>query len=357
MTSITDIFIKRPVLAIVINVIIFAVGWRCAMSLPVRQYPRIESTKILINTMYIGASAETVRGFLTTPIEQAVSAIDGIDYIESSSMPGMSMITVHLRLNHDSSDALAEVTARLNQVRSELPSEAESPVIQIQRADRPFATFYVSFVSDTLDLTLLNDYLAREIQPLLATIEGVQRIGIEGPRNLAMRVWLDEAMLTALDVTPSEVWLAIQKNNFVAAVGRTKGKSVQVDLLTDTDLRTVTDFDALIVRENQGSIVRLRDVATVEIGGEEPIGEAGFNGKPAIYLSVWPQPRANEIDVSQRLNAAMEKLRPSLPPSVKMDLAYDGTYYMRNALKEIGITLAETIAIVAIVVFLFMGSV
>lgn len=357
MTSITDIFIKRPVLAIVINVIILAVGWRCAMSLPVRQYPRIESTKILINTMYIGASAETIRGFLTTPIEKAVSAIDGIDYIESSSMPGMSMITVHLRLNHDSNDALAEVTARLNQARSELPSEAESPVIQIQRADRPFATFYVSFVSDTLDLTLLNDYLAREIQPLLATIEGVQRIGIEGQRNLAMRVWLDEEKLTALDVTPSEVWLAIQKNNFVAAVGRTKGKSVQVDLLTDTDLRTVTDFDALIVRENQGSIVRLRDVATVELGGEEPLGEAGFNGKPAIYLSVWPQPRANEIDVSQRLNAAMEKLRPSLPASVKMDLAYDGTYYMRNALKEIGITLAETIAIVAIVVFLFMGSV
>ncbi|MBL9119155.1 MAG: efflux RND transporter permease subunit [Phycisphaerae bacterium] len=357
MTSITDIFIKRPVLAIVVNLILLAVGWRCVSALPIRQYPRIESTKIIINTMYIGASAETVRGFLTTPIEQAVAAIDGIDYIESASTPGMSMITVNLRLNHDSNDALAEINARLNQVRSELPPEAESPIIQIQRADRPFATFYVSFTSDTLDLTRLNDYLAREVQPQLSTIEGVQRVGIEGPRNLAMRIWLDEPRLTALDVTPSEVWDAIQRNNFVAAVGRTKGKEVQVDLLTDTDLRTVAEFDSLIVREREGSIVRLRDVAQVELGGEEPQGEAGFQGKPAIYLSVWPQPRANEIEVSDRLTKRMNELRPTLPPAIQMDLAYDGTYYMRNALKEIGKTLAETIGIVALVVFLFMGSI
>jgi multidrug efflux pump len=357
MSAITDIFIKRPVLAIVINLVILAVGWRAASSLPVRQYPRIESTKVIITTTYIGASADTVRGFLTTPIEQAVSAIDGIDYIESASTPGMSMITVNLRLNHDSSDALAEIGARLNQVRSELPDEAESPVIQLQRADRPFATFYVSFTSDDLTLTQLNDYLAREIQPQLATIEGVQRVGIEGPRNLAMRIWLDQTKLTALDVSPSEVWDSLARNNFVAAVGRTKGREVQVDLLTDTDLRSAAEFESLIVREQEGTIVRLSDVARVELGGEEAIGEAGFNGKPAIYLSVWPQPRANEIDVSDRLNERMDRLRPTLPSSVEMELAYDGTYYMRNALKEIGKTLAETVGIVALVVFLFMGSI
>jgi multidrug efflux pump len=355
--SITDIFIKRPVLAIVVNLIILAVGWRCVSSLPIRQYPRIESTKILITTAYIGASAETVRGFLTTPIEQAVSAIDGIDYIESASTPGISLITVNLRLNHDSSAALAEINARLNQVRSELPAEAESPVIQIQRADRPFATFYVSFTADDLDLTRLNDYLVREIQPQLSTIEGVQRVGIEGPRNLAMRIWLDESRLTALDVTPSEVWDAIRANNFVATVGRTKGPDVQVDLLTDTDLRSPEEFAQLIVREVDGSIVRLKDVAKVELGGEEPLGEAGFNGKPAIYLSVWPQPRANEIDVSERLSAKMAELEPGLPAGIDMKLAYDGTFYMRNALKEIAKTLAETVAIVAVVVFLFMGSI
>ena len=183
----TDIFIKRPVLAIVVNLIILAVGWRAISSLPVRQYPRIESSSIVITTPYIGASSETVRGFITTPIERAVSAIDGIDYIESSSAAGFSTITVHLRLNHNSNDALAEISARLNQVRSELPAEAESPSIEIQRTDKPFATFYLSFQSTSLDLTQLTDYLAREVQPELGTIEGVQRAGIEGRQDLGIQ--------------------------------------------------------------------------------------------------------------------------------------------------------------------------
>ncbi len=352
----TDRFITRPVLAIVINLIILAVGWRAIDGLPVRQYPRIESTSIVITTPYIGASAETIKGFITTPIERAVSAIDGVDYIESTSAAGLSTITVRLRLNHDSNDALAEVSARLNQVRSELPVEAESPVIEIQRADRPFATFYVSITSSTLDLTRLTEYLAREIQPELGTLEGVQRCGIEGPRNLAMRIWLDEGRLTALDVTPTEVFDALRRNNYLAAVGRTKGKDIQVDLLTNTDLRTPEEFERMVVRERAGSLVRLRDVARVELGSEEPTAEAGFNGDPAIYLSVWPLPRANELEVAERLNAAMDRLRPTLPPGVEMVLAFDGTHYMRNALEEISKTLAETIAIVALVVFLFMGS-
>lgn len=357
MRSITDIFIKKPVLALVVNLIIIAVGWRAIQSLPVRQYPRIESTSIVINTAYIGASAETVRGFLTTPIERAVSAIDGIDYIESSSTAGVSTITVRLRLNHDSNDALAEISARLNQVRSELPPEAESPTIEIQRADRPFATFYISFTSDSLDLTRLNEFLARQVQPALATIEGVQRCGIEGQRNLAMRVWLDETKLTALDVTPTEVWEALRNNNFVAAVGRTKSNDVQIDLLTNTDLRSPQEFEQLIVREKEGSIVRLRDVAKVELGSEEPMGEAGLNDKPAIYLSVWPLPRANELEVAERLRLRLDEIRPSLPAGVDMKLAYDGTYYMSNALKEISKTLVETILIVGVIVFLFMGSI
>lgn len=357
MRSITDVFINKPVLALVVNIIILAVGWRSIDSLPVRQYPRIESTSIIITTAYIGASAETVRGFLTTPIERAVSQIDGIDYIESSSTAGVSMITVRLRLNHNSNDALAEISARLNQVRSELPPEAESPAIEIQRADRPFATFYISFTSQSLDLTRLNEFLARQVQPELATIEGVQRCGIEGPRSLAMRIWLDSAKLTALDVTPTEVNDALRNNNFVAAVGRTKSNLVQVDLLTNTDLRTVRDFEGLIVRERDGAIVRLRDIATVELASEEPTGEAGFNESPAIYLSVWPLPRANELEVAERLRAKLEEIKTVLPVGVEMKLAYDGTFYMANALKEIQKTLAETILIVGFVVFLFMGSI
>ena len=356
MKSITDIFIKRPVLAIVLNLIILAVGWRAIGALPVRQYPRLESTSIVITTVYIGASADAIRGFITTPIERAVSQIDGIDYVESKSTGGVSLITVRLRLNHDSNDALAQISARLAQVRSELPAEAESPAIEIQRADRPYATFYLSFTSKDLDLTRLTEYLSREVQPELGTLEGVQRCGVEGPRNVAMRVWLDEERLTAYDVTPTEVFEALRRNNYLAAVGRTKSKDVQIDLLTDTDLRTEDEFRQLIVRERQGSVVRLRDVADIELGSEEPTGEAGFGNDPAIYLSVWPLPRANELEVQEKLVAAMERLRPSLPRSVDMRLAYDGTYYMRNAIEEISKTLAETVGIVALIVFLFMGS-
>lgn len=356
MKSITDLFIKKPVVAIVINLIILLVGYRAVSSLPVRQYPRIESTSLLLNTVYIGASAETVRGFITTPIERAVAAIDGIDYIESSSTAGISTITLHLRLNHDSNAALAEVSARLNQVRSELPSEAESPSIEIQRADRPFATFYLSFTSKQFDLTRLNDYLARQIQPTLSTIEGVQRVGVEGQRDIAMRVWLDANRLDALNVSPTDVLGALRRNNFLAAVGRTKGPDIQINLLTDTDLKSVGEFEQLIVRQQSGTIVRLKDVARIELGSVEVTGEAGFNNDPAIYLSVWPLPKANELEVAAHLKAAMAKLEPTLPAGVEMKLAYDGTYYMDHALKEIAKTLAETIGIVSLVVFLFMGS-
>jgi len=354
--ALTDTFIKRPVLAIVINLIILAVGWRCIDALPIRQYPRIESTSILINTIYIGAGAETVKGFITTPIERAVSAIDGIDYVESSSTAGVSTITVRLRLNHDSNDALAEIGARLNQVRSELPAEAESPVIEIQRADRPYATFYLSFTSEKLGLTRLTEYLAREVQPDLATIQGVQRCGIEGPRTMAMRVWLEEERMTALSITPTEVFEALRRNNYLAAVGRTKSRDIQIDLLTDTDLKTAAEFEKLIVRQVDGTIVRLADLGKVELGSEEPTGEAGLGVEPAIYLSVWPLPSANELEVAGRLKAAMERIRPTLPAGVDMQLAYNGTYYMEHALTEIGKTLAETVGIVALVVFLFMGS-
>lgn len=357
MRALTDVFIRRPVLAIVVNLVILAVGWRAISSLPVRQYPRLESSSIVITTAYTGASAETVRGFITTPIERVVSAIDGIDYIESSSTAGLSTVTVRLRLNHRSTDALAEISARLNQVRSELPQDSEAPAVDIQRTDKPYATFYMSFTSASLTLTQLNDYLVREVQPELQTIPGVQRVGVEGSRELAMRIWLDAARMDALDVTPQEVQEALQRNNFLAAVGHTKGRDVQIDLLTDTDLRTVPEFEQLIVREMDGTMVRLKDIARLELGSEEPTGQAGFNGVPAVYLSVWPLPRANELDVAKGLKEQMKRIAPTLPAGIDMKLAYDGTYYMENAIKEIGKTLVETILIVGFVVFLFMGSI
>ncbi len=357
MRTLTDIFIRKPVLAIVVNLIILAVGWRSISSLAVRQYPKLESSAIVITTVYVGASAETVRGFITTPIEQVVSAIDGIDYIESNSRAGVSVVTVRLRLNHNSNDALAEISARLNQVRSRLPAEAEAPAVDIQRTDKPYATFYISFTSEQLSLMQLNDYLIREVQPEFQTIPGVQRAGVEGARELAMRVWLSPTKMEALDITPGEVRAALSRNNFLAAVGRTKSRDVQIDLLTDSDLKSTAEFEDLIVRERDGTMVRLKDIARIELGNEEPSGEAGFNGKPAIWLSIWPLPRANELEVAAALKKRIEEVRPSLPAGVEMTLAYDGTYYMENAIKEITTTLVETVAIVALVVFLFLGSI
>jgi multidrug efflux pump len=356
-SPITDVFIRHPVLAIVVNLIIILVGVRAAISLPIQQFPKLESTSILVRTIYIGASAETIRGFLTTPIEKAVSAIAGVDYVESSSVAGLSQITVHLKLNHDSTAALAEVNARLQQVRRELPSEAEPPVIELQRADRPYASFYLSFTSDVFDIAALTDYLTRSAQPRLSTIDDVQRVGVEAGRVPAMRIWISPQRLSELNLTPGDVQSALQRNNFLAAIGRVKNDLVQVDLLTNTDLKTVEEFQELIVSQRDNSIIRLRDVATVELGAEEATQTAMFRGKEAVYLSVWPKPGSNEIEVAHRLRRAMEELRPSLPSHIDMQLAYDATLFMENALKEISHTLLETIGIVGLVVFFFMGSI
>jgi len=357
MRSFTDVFIKHPVLAVVVNLVILLAGWRALTVLPVQQYPKIESSSVVITTIYYGASAETVRGFLTTPIERVVSAIGGVDYVESTSRAGASTVTVHLKLNHNSTAALAEVTARLQQVRSELPAEAEPPVIEVQRADRPYASFYLSFTSTERSVPAITDWLVRTLQPQLATLAGVQRVTIEGGRQLAMRVWIDPDRLAALNLSPGDVQAALRRNNFLAAVGRTKGHLVQLNLLANTDLRSVGEFEELIVADRAGAIVRLRDVARVEHGAEEADMVAKYGKTEGVYLGVWPLVGSNEIEVAHRLRDEMEHIRPTLPKDIDMRLVWDGTMFMRNALTEITKTLGETILIVAIVVFLFMGSV
>jgi multidrug efflux pump len=357
MRSITDVFIKHPVLAVVVNLIIVLVGWRALTTLPIQQYPSIESSSVLITTVYTGASAETVRGFLTTPIERVVSAISGVDYLESTSRAGVSIVTVRLKLNHNSTAALAEITARLQQVRSELPAEAEPPIVEIQRADRPYASFYLSFSSEQRDVPAITDWLTRTLQPQLSTLAGVQRVSFEGARPIAMRVWIDTDRLSAHNLSPGDVHAALQRNNYLAAVGQTKGNLVQVNLLANTDLRTVEDFQNLIVTERDGAIVRLTDVATVELGAEEAEWIANYGEQKAVYLGVWPLPNSNEIEVANRLQEEMARIRPTLPADIQMELAYDATVFMRDALKEISKTLVETMLIVGLVVFLFMGSI
>src|SRR5678816_2407697 len=330
--AITDLFIRHPVIALVVNLVIVLVGWRALSSLPIQQYPKIESSSVVITTLYYGASAETVRGFLTTPIERAVSAIGGVDHVESTSRSGISTVTVHLKLyhgasaetvrgflttpieravsaiggvdstwstsrsgistvtvhlklNHDSTAALAEVTARLQQVRSELPSQAEPPAVEVRRADRPYGTFYLSFNSKERSVPEITDYLLRNVQPQLATIEGVQRVtSTEGGRQLAMRVWIDPDKLAALNLSPGDVQAALQRNNYLAAVGQTKNRQVQVNLLANTDLRSVDEFANLIVTDRGGAIVRLRDVARVELGAEEADLVAKYNEDEGVYL-------------------------------------------------------------------------
>ena len=357
MRSFTDLFIRHPVLAAVVNLAIVLMGWRALTSLPVQQYPNIQSSSVVITTVYYGASAEAVRGFLTTPIERAVSAISGVDYVESSSRAGVSTVTVRLKLNQNSTAALAEVTARLQQVRSELPAEAEPPQVEVQRADRPYASFYLSFSSKQRDIPAITDWLARTLQPQLATIAGVQRTDIVGGRPIAMRVWIDPDRLAAHNLSPGDVFGALRRNNYVAAVGQTKGNLVQINLLANTDLRSTDEFENLIVTDRGGSVVRLSDVARVELGAEEPDMIAKFNDQEAVYVGVWPTIGSNEIDVSHRLHAEIERIRPTLPPDIQLRVAYDGTIFMQDALREITKTLIETILIVGLVVFLFLGSI
>jgi multidrug efflux pump len=355
--SLTDVFIKHPVLAVVVNLVLVLVGWRSLSTLPVQQYPQLESSSVVITTVYYGASAETVRGFLTTPIERVVAQISGVDHIESTSRAGVSTVTVHLNLNHDSTAALAEVTARLQQVRSELPAEAEPPVIDVQRADRPYASFYISFTSTERTVPAVTDWLLRTLQPQLSTLAGVQRVTIEGGRQIAMRVWIDPDRLAALNLSPGDVHAALRRNNYLAAVGQTKGNLVQVNLLANTDLRSAQEFNDLIVAEREGAIVRLSDVARVELGAEEGDMVAKYGDREAVYLGVWPLVGSNEIQVQQRLLDEMERIRPTLPKDIDMRLVWDGTMFMRDALEEISKTLAETILIVGLVVFLFLGSI
>jgi multidrug efflux pump len=357
MRSFTDVFIKHPVLALVVNLVILLVGLRALNGLPVQQYPQVESSSVLITTVYTGASAETVRGFLTTPIERAVSAISGVDHLESTSRAGVSTITIRLKLNHDSTAALAEVTARLQQVRSELPAEAEPPVVEMQRADRPYASFYLSFTSAQRSAPEVTDFLLRTLQPQLATLPGVQRVTFEGGQQIAMRVWIDPERLAALGLAPGDVYSALQRNNYLAAVGRTKNELVQVNLLANTDLRSTAEFRDLIVSERNGSIVRLSDVATVELGAEEAEMVAKYGKKEAVYLGVWPLIGENEIDVAHRLRAEMERIKKTLPADIDMQMAYDATVFMEDALEEITKTLVETVLIVGLVVFLFLGSI
>jgi len=352
----TDLFIRRPVLAIVLNLVIVIAGLQAWRSLNVRQYPRSENSSIAIATVYVGASAELVRGFVTTPLEQAVASADGIDYIESKSLLGFSMISVRLKLNYDPTKALADITAKVNQVRNNLPPEAEVPAISVQSADSQFASAYLSFASNILSQAEITDYLTRVVQPRLSAVQGVQRADILGARTFAMRVWLQPDKMAALNISPAQVRQALSANNYLAAVGSTKGSLVQVNLTANTDLHSVGEFKRLVIRQQNDTIVRLEDIAEVVLGAEDYDTEVRYSGQTAVFMGIFPLPNANTIDVVKRARAELEVIKHDLPTGLEARIGYDASEYIDHAIHEVAETLLDTLLIVIVVIYLFLGS-
>jgi multidrug efflux pump len=352
----TDIFIKRPVLAVVVNLIILIAGFQSIRSLNVRQYPRSDVSVIQVTTAYVGANADLVRGFITTPLERVIASADGIDYIDSSSAQGLSTISVHLTLNYNVNAALTQVQAKVAQVRNDLPPEAEAPEIEIQNADDRFAAMYLSFSSEELDQNQITDFLTRVVQPKLSSITGVQRADILGARNFAMRIWLKPERMAAYGLSPTEVRDALASNNYLSALGTTKGSMTAVNLVANTSLTTAEEFRQLVVKSTGDVIVRVGDIADVELGAESYEEDVRFDNKSATFIGIWSLPSANSLDVVRKVRESIPAIRKLLPPGMLAEIPYDSTRYIESAIQDVIKTLAETLTIVIVVIFLFLGS-
>ncbi|HYS04209.1 MAG TPA: efflux RND transporter permease subunit [Candidatus Dormibacteraeota bacterium] len=355
--KLTDLFIRRPVLAIVVNLVILIAGLQSIRTLAVRQYPRSDVAVINVTTAYVGASADLVRGFITTPLERVIASADGIDYIESTSAQGVSTITVHLKLNYDTNAALTQIQAKVAQVRNTLPPEAEAPIIDLQTADAQFAAMYIGFSSAILDQNQITDYLTRVVQPKLSAVSGVQRADILGDRTFAMRVWLKPEKMAALRISATDVRTALARGNYLSALGRTKGSMVSVNLIANTDLKSAEEFRQIVVKEENGVIVRLGEIADVVLGAENYDTDVRFSGQTATFMGIWVLPTVNSLEVVKRVRGALPEIQAQLPAGIKAGVAYDSTVYIENAIDEVLKTLGETLLIVIVVIYLFLGSV
>src|SRR5882724_10108841 len=352
----TDLFVKRPVLAIVVNLVILIAGLQAIRSLSVRQYPRSDIAVVQVTTVYVGANADLVRGFLTTPIERVIASADGIDYMESTSAQGLSTILVHLKINYDTTAALTQIQAKVAQVRNALPPDAQIPVIDLETADTQFAAVYIGFASADLDQNQITDYLTRVVQPKLSAISGVQRADILGNRTFAMRLWLKPDQMAARGVSPSDVRDALSNNNYLSALGSTKGSMVSVNLVANTDLRTTDDFKQMVIKQENGAVVRLGEIADVQLGAEDYDSDVKFNGQTATFMGIWVLPTANSLEVIKQVRALVPELQSQLPTGMKLGIHYDSTAYIQDAIDEVVQTLIETLIIVVVVIFLFLGS-
>ncbi|WP_374319358.1 efflux RND transporter permease subunit [Pseudoxanthomonas kaohsiungensis] len=352
----TDIFINKPVLAMVVSLFILLLGLRSFNELNVRQYPELQNAVVTVSTAYYGADADLMQGFVTTPLEREVASAEGIDYLTSTSAAGISTIQAYIRLDYDANEALTQIAAKVNKLRSQLPAESEDPVIDLQQGQQ-IAAMYVSFASDQLDNNQITDYLMRAVEPRIATIPGVQRADILGAGTFAMRVWLKPDRMAALGVTASDVHAALQANNVLSALGSTKGQMVAVDLTARTDLRNAEEFRQLIVREQDGAIVRLGEIADVELGSENYGTSVRINGDAATFMGIFVSPDANSLEVIEEVRKVWDnEIVPQLPEGIVATIPYDSTESIQDAINEVVKTIVEAVVIVIVVIFLFLGS-
>ncbi|MBX3713738.1 MAG: efflux RND transporter permease subunit [Lysobacter sp.] len=352
----TDIFIRKPVLAVVVSLFILLFGLRAYSELNVRQYPEMRNAVINISTVYFGADADLIQGFITTPLEREIASAEGIEYMSSSSSAGVSSIQAYIRLDQDPNEALTQIAAKVNKMRGQLPPESEDPVIDLQQGQQ-IAAMYLSFASETLDNNQITDYLNRVIQPKLVTVPGVQRADILGAGTFAMRVWLKPERMTALKVTASDVSAALQSNNVLSAVGSTKGQMVAIDMTARTDLRTPEEFQRLVIREQDGAIVRLGDIADVVLGSESYGTSVRMNGEAATFVGVYVSPDANSLDVIREVRKLWDaEIVPQLPQGINATIPYDSTKQIQEAIDEVVSTIVEAVIIVIVVIYLFLGS-
>ncbi|WP_445219948.1 multidrug efflux RND transporter permease subunit [Bradyrhizobium sp. Pa8] len=351
----TELFIKRPVLSIVVSLLILLIGLRAATVLPIRQYPKLSNTVVNITTSYPGASADMIQGFITTPLEQAVASAEGVDYTTSSSVLGTSTIQVYIKLNFDPNEALTEVLSKVNSVRYLIPKEANDPVVT-KSTGQTTAVMYIGFSSEELTASAISDYLSRVVQPVLSTVDGVAAADILGGQSLAMRLWLDPARMAGHGVSPADVSAAIAANNFPAAAGQAKGYFIVSDVTANTDLRSVDDFKSMVVKANDGGFVRIEDIATVELAAQTTDVSVAMNGEHAIFIGVQASPQGNPLNIVRGVRALLPEMERNLPPSVKMKVAYDSTRFIQSSIDEVEKTLIESVAIVVVVIFLFLAS-
>jgi multidrug efflux pump len=351
----TDFFIRRPVLATTVSLLIVVLGLRSLFNLPVNQYPRTQNAVVTISTTYYGADAQTVAGFITQPLESAIAQAQGIDYLSSSSSSGVSTITATLRLNYDANRALTEINTQVNSVKNQLPAQAQVPVLTVQTGQTTDA-MYMGFYSDTLPTNNVTDYLLRVVKPKLDSIEGVQTAELLGARQFALRAWLDSNKMAAHGITAADVSAALSNNNFLAALGSSKGQMVTIPLTAGTDLHTVDEFKKLAVKQNGDAIVHLEDVATVTLGSENYDFNVAFSGVRSVFIGIKVAPEANILDVAKRVRNAFPDIRSQLPAGLTGQIVYDSTDFINTSIREVIKTLVEALLIVTVVIFLFLGS-